>query len=176
MLATFPRGTPLAILAPVHYGYGEILAKRRDPSAIRMDPVAASAQSSALIARGNILLEGLDGFVDPAEFLRKLAKAAPNARLFALVSNAAHLRGLADFLNGAPLAAAHPLVREELEPLFASGGWRVIEINAIYDEAVAVSEPLPLPVEMRGIRFSLPDEPMRARGRVYAFLTVADAS
>ena len=91
-----------------------------------------------------------------------------------MIANAVHFRALAAFYNGIPLAAEHPLVREEITPLLDSAGWRVLEINAIYDEAVGTT--VPASIDMNSVRFNIASEPMLARGRVYAFLAVADAS
>ncbi len=100
LLANFPAGTPFLTAAPERAGFAAI--------------AALDAQIPQLV------IEGLDDLPDPGAFLRALHARAPQARLFALIANAAHLQTLGAFYGGAPPAAAHPLVFDEIVPLFRS--------------------------------------------------------
>jgi hypothetical protein len=177
VLGTFPRGTRLAILAPSEYGYAEIVAERSDPATVAVPLEGTQVpQHAALAACDNILLEGLDAVADPVALLRSVALGKESVRLFALVANAAYFGALAQFYFGEPLAAAHPLVLEELVPLLEAGGWHALEINSIYDDRIAEHGPLPTRIEMPGMLFNVTEESMLARGRIHAFIAIADAS
>jgi len=134
LLDTFPPGLPLLVLAPAAK---PLLVTQR---ATHDRPVDATAVfdldghfDNVELDRmfENVLLEGLDAVDDPVALLRRIRTTAPAARLFALVANAASLSGLANFVAGAALAPAHPLVRAELEPLLAGAGYTVVRIEAL---------------------------------------------
>ena len=122
----------------------------------------------------HVLLEGLDDVEQPGAVLAALAQSAVHARLFALVANGAHLRALAAFIAGTPLARAHPLVRAELEPLFLAGGWQPLAITPIYDPSLAVPSSFPAHVDAGFAAVRVDDVEQLERGRTAAFMVVAD--
>ena len=131
-------------------------------------------QHPALATLGNILLEGLDFVEDPVGLLRSLHDVTRSARLFALVSNAAHFRALSAFFSGERLARAHPLVQQELEPLLSAGGWNVIAVNPLADGTIPNSCTSPVRVQSSPLNFEIDDQAMLDRGRISAFIVIAD--
>lgn len=122
----------------------------------------------------HVLLEGIDDLEDPILFLNRLRTRTPQARVFALVSNAAHLISLGSFYAGKRLAQGHPLVLEEIGPLFLAAGWQPLAITALLDESLPPAEALPVTVTAGEIGFQLVDPTVLMRGRSAAFLVVAD--
>lgn len=177
MLETFPRGAALAVLAPPSTRFAEIVGERGDAATQYVGLTGTQVPAHpALAMRENILLEGLDAVVDPVALLRGLAATAPEARLFALVANAAHFGALAAFYAGKPLGDGHPLVINEIGPLLTIGGWRTITINSIFDETIGAQAPPPVDLNLGSMRFHVTDEQMLARGRVHAFVAIAEPS
>ncbi len=132
LLDLFPPALPLLVLAPVDAPLlVEQVAARGRPAVTACFGSDGRFGAEPDAAIENLLLEGLDAVDDPQALLRRIRDAVPQARMFALVSNAASLTSLANFVAGAPLAAAHPLVREELEPLFAAGGYAIVRIDPL---------------------------------------------
>lgn len=153
VLADFPPGTPLLAVAP------------RDGE-LPDDPALATIP--------HVLLEGLDAVAAPVELLATLHARAPNARLFALVSNAAHVSGLAAFCGGTPLAPEHPLTHDEVAPLFAAAGWTVLSIRPIRDPAIELAHEPPVTVEVDGLAVRLDDAAAVERACTSAFVVIAD--
>ena len=137
LLANFPAGTPLAIVAPE--GAFDGLAAERD-----------------------------DAVEDPVALLAAVRAAAPQARLFALVANAAHLPALAAYFNGGAIAAVRPLVRADVERALADAGWNQIALNPIAEDD-------PFVTQIGGLSFTLDDTETRERVRPAAFLAIADS-
>ena len=174
-LRTFPGGTPLTVLASPLAGFATLLCERGDDVPVLRDLAAVAAGTERLDpATPHLLIEGLDALVDPGAFLRAVRERAPQARVFALISNAAHLGSLGAFYAGVPLAAAHPLVPEEIEPLFATGGWEILAIKNLVDEAIPPAAALPFAVTARNITFNLIEPAMLERCRNAGFLVIAD--
>jgi hypothetical protein len=123
-------------------------------------------------ATPHVLVEGIEDRDDPIAFLTLVRERLPNARLFALVANAAHLPALAAFYAGRAPAAGHPLVRDEIEPLLRAAGWQPSTIAPIIDAAL----PPTLPVEINGgaIIFQIVEPAMLERGRNAAFFVIAE--
>ena len=163
MLANFPAGTPLAIVAPP--GAFDGLVAARDDAATRLYPTERHTEFPA--GSPHVIVEGLDAVDDPVALLAGVRAAAPHARLFALVANAAHLPALAAYFHGARIAAVRPLVRADVERALAAAGWRALALDPIDDGA-------PFSNETGGLTFTLADEAMRERVRPAAFLAVAD--
>ncbi len=173
-LRTFPAGTPLTIVAPARAGYATLLRERDDPAATlgELDDVAAGAGLDPAIP--HLVLEGLDDLDEPVSFLASLRDRTPEARIFALISNAAHVGSLAGFYAGLPLSRAHPLVPEEIELLFASAGWRILAIKNLIDESIPPAASLPFAVIAGAIALNLVEPAMHERCRNAAFLVIAD--
>jgi len=133
LLGLFPQGLPLLVLAPAAKPELVALCTADDRPASVTATFGPDGRFNVALDRmhENVLLEGLDAVDDPIGFLQAIRTAAPAARLFALVANAASLSGLANFVAGAALAPAHPLVRAELEPLFADAGYTVVRVEAL---------------------------------------------
>ncbi len=171
LLTNFPPGTSLAVVAPPDKNYTELLAARGD--SVTLVALEGSWPEPGALARvEHVVLEGIDDTDDPQGLLAAVAVAAPAARLFLIVSNAAHLRGLQAFFNGTPLALAHPLVQTEIEPLLKAAGWRPLTIDPIPDESI----PLEQPFEMTSptICFKIDDGAVLERARIRAFIAIAD--
>jgi hypothetical protein len=162
------------IVAPRASGLGELASQRADP-ATRLLEVTESTDLDGVGLAGidNVILEGLDEVADPVALLRAVTRSVPGARLFALVANSAHFGALAALYRGTSLAKAHPLVEVELEPLLRDGGWQPLEIRRIYDEGIGQG-PLPVRVSVPPLTFTVDDGEMLARGRVQAFVAIAD--
>jgi hypothetical protein len=177
LLDLFPHGVPLLVLAPA--AQPDLVAH----CVARNDPASAAATFAAdgridRVPAGrafdNVVLEGLDAVDEPVALLRAIRAAAPAARLFALVANAASLSGLAAFVAGVSLAPAHPLVRAELEPLFADGDYGIVHVDELenaLDEAERVNGGLRLGMLLAAELG--PDDERRLR--TDAFLVIADA-
>jgi hypothetical protein len=173
-LATFPVGTPVLVVAPERAGFALLLAERGDPAAALLDLRAAAAGAALDPAAPHLVIEGLDDLPAPHAFLAGLRSRTPQARIFALLSNAAHLGSLAGFFAGTPLAAGHPLVPGELEPLFDRGGWRILAIKTFIDATIPGAESLPFAIAGGAITFNLIQPAMLDYCRVAAFLVIAD--
>lgn len=175
VLANFPRGTPLLVVAPASSEFGRIAADLGDP-AVEVATLEGGGEidHAGLAAAPHVLLEGLDAVERPAALLAALHERAPRARLFALVSNAAHVRGLAAFFGGRPLAANHPFVQAELEPLFAAAGWRTLAVTPIPDRSIEPPAELPGYLELANMSLRVEDAAMRDAGCTAAYLVVAD--
>jgi|SRR5579872_654261 len=173
LLANFPPGTSLAVVAPPDKNYSDLLAARGDAATL----VALEGAWPAPGALGrveHVVLEGIDDTDDPAGLLAAIAAAAPSARLFLVVANAAHMRGLQAFFNGTPLARAHPLVEAEIEPLLKGAGWRALTIDPIPDESIPLGQPLPFELPSPTICFKINDGAVLERARIRAFIAIAD--
>jgi hypothetical protein len=165
LLASFAAGTPLAIVAPA--GAFDRLVAERNAAATSLYRTEQHADIPA--DSPHVIVEGLDAVDDPVALLAAVRAAAPHARLFALVANAAHLPALAAYFHGARIAAVRPLVRADVEGALAAAGWRVLALDPL-DDGAAFSN------ETGGLTFTLADEAMRERVRPAAFLAVADPS
>lgn len=170
LLANFPFGTPVAIVAPDGVFTG-LAAERNDPAtslhALQLEPALRAAAP-------HVILEGLDAVEDPVALLAHVRGAAPQARLFALVANGAHLPALAAYFGGAAIAAVRPLVRNEVERALAAAGWHPIAIEAIADEPTFAAAALPAAVPIGALTFALDDAATLERVRPAAFLAIAD--
>jgi hypothetical protein len=134
----------------------------------------ATAGAQALDAAApHVLIEGLDAVDDALAFLCALRERMPRARLFALIANAAHLPALGAFYAGAAAAAGHPLVREEIEPLFRAGGWRTAAITPVVDGRLPPPEAAPVEINAGAIIFQIGAAEMLERARTAAFFVVA---
>ena len=136
---------------------------------------AAELELGTLRGAQNVFLSGLEDAAAPADVLTAIRKAAPGARLFALVQNAASLRALAELYAGSPAAAGHPLVRAELEPLFRAAGWSPLTVDPLEDESFPA--PSAFPVEIgtpAGLVFRFRDAETLARARALAYVVIAD--
>jgi hypothetical protein len=173
-LATFPLGTPLLVVAPERAGFAPLLAERGDPVAVLNDLRAVAAGAALDPTAQHLVIEGLDDLTAPHAFLADLRARTPQARIFALLSNAAHLGSLAGFFTGVPLAAGHPLVSDELEPLFERGGWRILAIKTFIDDTIPGAASLPFAIAGGAITFNLIEPEMLEHCRVAAFLAIAD--
>jgi hypothetical protein len=127
-----------------------------------------------LPAIGNILLEGLDFVADPIALLRSLHDVAAGARLFALVANAAYFGALSAFFSGNRLARAHPLVYDELQPLLKAGGWQMVAIDPLADPMIPQECKEAVRVPTSPLAFEISDQAMLDRGRIAAFVAIAD--
>ena len=165
LLANFPAGTPLAIVAPPG-AFDQLVAERND-AATSLHQLERQADVPS--GSPHVIVEGLDAVDDPAALLAGVRAAAPHARLFALCANAAHLPALAAYFHGARIATVRPLVRADVERALAAAGWRALALDPIDDD-------VPLSNETGGLTFTLADEAMRERVRPAAFLAVADPS
>lgn len=147
LLANFPPGTNVHAL-----GSGA--------------PIAASAV--------HVIVEGLDAVDDPVELLARIRATAPQARLFALVANAAYLPALAAYFNGTAIAAVRPLTRDDVERILASSGWRQIALEEIADDDAFAVPGLPAVLPFGKLTFRIDDGAMAERVRAAAFLAIAD--
>jgi hypothetical protein len=173
VLANFPPGTSLVVVAPPDKGYVALLESRGD--GLRFLGIDGQLPApGSLGAIEHVLLEGVDDIEDPAALLAAVRVAAPVARLFMLVSNAAYLRGLLAFFNGAPLAREHPLVEAEIPPLLGAGGWKPVAITPIPDESISGPGSLPFELASPTICFKISDPAMLHRACVRAFIAIAD--
>ena len=152
----------------------DLVRERNDAAASVCEPEALAARLPEPSAIAHVLLEGLDALDDPAAFLTLLRGRAPQARLFALVANAAHVRALGAFYTGTPLAPGHPLVVGDLEPLFLNAGWRPLAVKAYPDESLPAGPPLPFTFDAGDIVFTLAVPAALERARNAAFLVIAD--
>ena len=176
LLDLFPRGVPLLALAPT--GAPDLVAHanaRKGPEgrALTFGPDGRIDELAPDAALDNVVLEGLDAVDDPAALLRAIRTAAPAARLFALVANAASISGLAAFVAGVALAPGHPLVRSELEPLFTAGAYAIVHLDDLenaLDDAERIDGGLRVGTFLAA-DLSPADE---QRLRTDAFLVVAD--
>ena len=174
-LATFPAGTPVLVISAEHTGFAALIAERNDPATEHAGLVAIAAGDEIVHPTiGNVILEGLDELDDPVAFLAGLKRRLPQARIFVLIANGAHLVALGAFYAGLPLAAGHPLVRDEIEPLFAEAAWHILAVKPIRDEGLPPAESLPFTANIGPIVFSLSDSAMLARSRDSGFLVIAD--
>jgi hypothetical protein len=173
VLANFPPGTSLGIVAPSDKGYPELLRARGDGAVFL--PLQDSLPGPGVLGNiEHVLLEGIDDVADPIALLAAVDKAAPAARLFVVVANAAYVRGLVAFFNGASLAQAHPLVQAEIEPLLAAAGWRALAVNPIPDESIPATQTLPFELAGETICVKISDAAMFERARIRAFIAIAD--
>lgn len=176
LLDLFPRGVPLLALAPAAQPELVTHANARNTPGARAATFERDGRIDELAAdhaSDNVVLEGLDAVDDPAALLLAIRAAAPAARLFALVANAASLSGLAAFVAGVSLAPGHPLVRSELEPLFAAGAYTVVHVHDLENtlaEAERINGGLRVG-KLLAADLSPQDE---QRLRTDAFLVVAD--
>jgi hypothetical protein len=168
LLANFPTGTPLAVVAP-DGAFDDVVADRNDPlTTIHASPSGVPATSP------NVIVEGLDAVADPRGLLVALRATTPAARLFALVANAAHLPALAAYFAGAAIAPARPLVRADIERLIAGTGWNVFAIESIASDVPFAPPPVPGPVQVGALTFTLADAATLERVTPAAFLAIAD--
>ncbi|MGH7716232.1 MAG: hypothetical protein ACREML_09585 [Vulcanimicrobiaceae bacterium] len=173
VLANFPPGPSLAVVAHRESGYPDLLHARGDGAPFL--PLEASLPAPGSLGRvEHVLLEGVDDVADPIELLRAVKTAAGAARLFVVVSNAAYVRGLLAFFNGAALARAHPLVQSEIEPMLNAAGWRVLAINPIPDESIPAAQTLPFELTSATMCVTITDAAMLERARVRAYIAIAD--
>jgi hypothetical protein len=166
LLSNFPAGVSLAVVAPREYGYETLPAWQPQGSQFLATEPSGHFERRALEPVENVIVEGLDYVDDASGFLRRLAQGAPRSRVFALVANGAYFRTLDAFVGGLAPTRGHPLVFEEIEPLFSSAGLRVLQIDRIPDAALATA----------GINVSLhlTSEEMSERARTIGFVVVAD--
>lgn len=162
LLANFPAGTPLAIVAPDD-AFDALVAERND--AATSLHALATADLPATVP--HVIVEGLDAVDDPVALLAEVRAAAPQARLFALVANAAHLPAMAAYFNGGAIATVRPLVRGDIERALEAAGWKRIALDPI-------AEDVPFVTQIGGLSFTLDDAEMRERVRPAAFLAIAD--
>jgi hypothetical protein len=174
-LANYPLGTPFLILAPDAAGYAEIVRERNDGAVEVRDLRAVADGSDVLHATiPHVFLEGLDDLPDPIAFLDRLRSRTPEARIFALISNAASFLSLGSFFVGKRLARWHPMLLEEVAPLFLAAHWKPLLIKSLLDDTLPAAETLPFTVKAGAIEFQVTDRVMLERGRTAGFLVVAD--
>ncbi len=125
------------------------------------------------IGDGNVIVDGLGEVADPAAALLRLRGAAPAARVFALIPNAAFAPALAAFIGGEPLAPAYPLVAAEIDALFTTAHWRIVERRSLHDRRVAAAVP-PFQLNLDTITLTVTSEDVAERLCTAAFLVVAD--
>jgi hypothetical protein len=174
VLATFPPGTPLLVVAPNESGFAALLRERNDAAASVCAPEELALRLPVPSPVPHLLLEGLDAVDDPAATLALLRARAPQARLFSLVANAANVRALGAFYAGTPPARGHPLLIGDLEPLFLNAGWRPLAIKAYADASLPGSPALPVGVDTGDMVFTLADSATFERARTAAYLVIAD--
>jgi hypothetical protein len=173
LLTNFPLGAPLAIVAP-DGAFDDVVAARNDPATtLHVIGPEREMVTGVPVTSPNVIVEGLDAVADPIALLTALRAAAPAARLFALVSNAAHLPALAAYFAGAAIAAAHPLVRADVERMLAAAAWNVIAVEPVAGEAPFAPE-IPGKVQLGALTFALDDAATIERVRPAAFLAIAD--
>lgn len=170
VLGTFPAGTPFLVLAPETSGFAEIVRERAE-DAVQFCPLAGEPPASTF---PHLMLEGLDAIADPVAFLQRVRAQMPDARIFALVANAAHLVALGTLYAGRAIAAAHPLTFGEIAPLFAAAGWNPIAIKPLYDDALPAAAAAPLMITVAGLGMECVDAATLERGRAAAYLVIAD--
>lgn len=175
VLGQFPRGTPLLIAASDPHDFLGLASELADP-AIVVTALSSDAtpHHPVLATIPHLLLDGIDDLEDVTALLAALHGAARVARLFALVSNAAHVRGLGAFAAGTSFARAHPLVRAELEALFSTAGWPPLAITPIYDPTLAAPAAFPADVSTAGFTLRVDDREAFERVGTAAFIVVAD--
>lgn len=174
LLGSFPAGTPVLIAATEPGAFAALVAARSDP-ATALTALTAAFDHPALAATPHVVLEGLDDVEDPPALLAALRDAAPQARLFALVANGAHVRGLGAFLRGRPPARAHPLVEGELHALFTAGGWQVVAVTPVRDPSLPSPSSYPSQLaDGDAVSVRVDDAEMFARLATAAFVVVAD--
>jgi hypothetical protein len=172
LLANFPPGTPLIIVAP-HGAFDEIVAARNDAATV-LHAFAPGAPAFGIAAGPHVIVEGLDALDDPAALLAHVRAAAPQCRMFVLASNAAYLPALAAFFSGAAPALARPLVLADLEALLAQTGWSVLAIEPIAAADTFPPPDVPGAIGIGPLTFHLADAAMLARVTPGALLAVAD--
>lgn len=174
-LQSFPRGSGLVIVASNPGAYRELVGELADPAVLltAFDDDAPPAHP-ALEHTPHVLLEGLDDVERPAELLLALHGRAVQARLFALVANAAHLRALTAFVAGTPLARVHPLVHDELRPLFDQAGWPPLAVTPVLDPLLRKPAAFPDHVDAGFASVRVDDEAAFERGQTAAYMVVAD--
>lgn len=150
------------------------MASRGDAAGDFLDLDALHLSPGEFAGYSTVVLEGLDAVPEPVGLLRLLRASAPNARVLALVANAAHTGALGAFFSGEVLARAHPLVRSELEGLFAAGGWRTLAVNPWPASAAEGAVAFPVRVTTPRLDFDLADAAMFARLAPQAFIVVAE--
>jgi len=173
VLAGFPHGTPLVVAAADSAAYAEVLSARADPAVLLLSFDDVAAGDERLAAAQNVLLEGLDAAEDPVALLTSLRAGAPLARVFALVANAAHVRGLAAAFAGS-FPGGHPLVRAELEPLFIAAGWTPLAVTPIADPTIVLPHAPPFVFALGSITIGVDDGEIAERSTVAAYVVVAD--
>lgn len=173
LLAEFPRGLPLVILAPAETGFERIAAETGD-DAIAVRTLAASGVLDGRLPEHveHCIVEGFDHVDDAAALARMLrASLPPSCRLFALIANGANARALQAFFGGEG-PRAHPLVAAELPSLFEQNGWRVLALRAIPDPTVA--DALPVTIDGDHLRFHVDTPERLATLRTLAFVAICD--
>ncbi len=173
LLTNFPPGTSLTVVASPDKNYPELLAARGDGVAL-VALEGSWPEPGALGRVEHVVLEGIDDTDDPQGLLAAVGAAAPSARLFLVVANAAYVRGLQAFWGGTPLARAHPLVQSEIEPLLRAAGWRPLTIDPVPDESIPLEQPLPFELTSPTICFKINDAAVLERARIRAFIAIAD--
>jgi hypothetical protein len=169
LLASFPRGTPLAIIAPPG-AFDALLAERDDAAVSVHEPARLDVPPEA----PNVVLEGLDTVDDPVALLAAVRALSPHARLFALVANAAYLPALAAFVLGETIASVRPLSRGELEAALPAAGWRMLALETLANDVpLAAAEP-PGAIAIGPLTLHIDDDATLERVRPAAFLAVAD--
>ena len=169
LLDQFPSEVPITVLATGTDFYARAAAKR---AGLTLLPLAEAGARPA-IADANVIIDGLDLIADPVAALRELRRTTTGIRVFALISNGAYSVTLLNFLAGDELRAAHPLVAADLEPLFAQGGWRVVDRSALVDRSIAHG-PIPYAVSNRGFSVTVTSAEIGERLTTAGFLVVAD--
>lgn len=170
VLGNFPPGTPFLVLAPDRSGFAGIVRERNE-DIVTFRPLGEGPPASAC---PHLLLEGLDELADPIAFLQRVRDVMPDARIFALVANAAHLVALATFYAGDAIAAEHPLTGAEIAPLFAAAGWTTLAIKPLADDALPAADAAPVMITAGGIGMECVDAATLDRGRTAAYLAIAD--
>ncbi len=172
LLDQFPAGMPLVVVARDTAFYA---GRARDNPHVRVVTLGEDGVEVAAVAGAPLIVDGLDLLDDPAAALRALRAAAPGARAFALIANAAHARALADFIDGSLRGSWHPLVKADLGPLFAASGWHVHEIASLPDVALLPpSLPVVLALGAVGVHVTTAEE--RDRIATAAYVVIADAA
>ena len=174
-LTNFPIGTPFLIAAREPGWYADIVRERNDPAVTLC--TLADLDTGGRIRDANaphVFIEGLDGLARPSDFLRSVRERTPQARIFALISNAAHLMSLAAFYAGTPLAFEHPLVLEEIAQIFTDAGWTPLAVKSIVDPALP--DTAPVEITAGAISFRIVAPQMLERARTAAYLVIADAT
>ncbi len=166
LLGQFPADVPLTVFTADASPYESLAAGR----ALTILPLGGTVPAPVA---GNVIIDGLDAIDAPAGALRALRDAAPEARLFALVANAAYAPALARFLAGEPAARDRPLVAADLEPFFASAGWRAVDRIPLIDRR-AVDAAIPYTLAAGDVTFTITSGEMAERMGTAGFLVVAD--